>query len=81
MLIQIVLFGLVQFAGGRSELSLKHNSGRCRSETDGINTEKVAQILNTDRLTREEIAYKAGLIGASVYRILTENLNMRNIAT
>ena len=39
----------------------------------------MAQILNTDRhLTCDEIAYEAG---ASVYRILMKNLNMRKIAT
>ena len=57
-----------KFKPGRSELSLK--SGKRRSAADGINTEKVAQILNTDRrLTYGEIAYELGLSGASVYRI------------
>ena len=61
-----------KFKSGRSKLLLKHNSGP-RSATDRINTEKVAQILNTDRrLTCDEIAYKVGLSGASHYRILTE---------
>lgn len=70
-----------KFKSGRSELSLKHNSGRPRSATDGINTEKVAQILKTDRrLTCEEIAFEVGISGASVYRILTDSLNMRKIA-
>ena len=70
-----------KFKSGRSELLLKQNSSRPRSATDGRNTEKVAQILNTDRqLTCDEIAYQVGLSGASVYRILTENLNMKKIA-
>ena len=69
-----------KFKSGRSKLLLKHNSGRPRSATDGINTEKVAQILNSDRrLTCDEIAYKVGLSGAS-HRIFTENLNMKKIA-
>ena len=67
-----------KFNSGGSELLLKHNSGRPRSATDGINTEKVAQILNTDRsLNSDKIAYEAGLKGASVYRILTENEKQR----
>ena len=38
-----------KFKSGRSELLLKHYSGKPRSATHGINTEKVAQILDTDR--------------------------------
>ena len=67
-----------KFKSESFELWLMHNSGRPRSATDGINTEKVAQILNTDRqLTCDDIAYDVGRSGAAVYRILTENLNMR----
>ena len=69
------------FKSGRSELSLKHHSGRPMSATNGINTEKVAKILNGDRrMTCDEIAYEVGLSHGAVYTILTERLNMRKIA-
>ena len=58
-----------KFKSGTCELSFKHYSARPRSATvtDGINTEKKAKILNTDRrLTCDEIAYKVGLMGALV---------------
>ena len=58
ILIQIVLLDLPgsavcrcvqKFKSGRFEFSLKHNCDRTRSETDGINTAKVAQIFNSGR--------------------------------
>ena len=69
------------FRKGRSDLSLKHNSGRHLSATDEINTEKVASVLQNDRrITCDEIAHEVGISHGSVYTILTRRLHMRKIA-
>ena len=56
MLIQIVLLDLVQFVGecrySNLEDPLKHNSGRPRSATDGINTEMRTPMISAGFLPR-----------------------------
>ena len=50
--------------------------------TDDQSVKRVLQILEEDRrVTCEEIAHCAGISRASAYRILTERLHIRRIAT
>jgi len=71
-----------RFREGRLSIENDPKSGRSRTSTDDQSVERVLQILEEDRrMTCEETAHCAGISRASAYRILTDRLHKRRIAT